>query len=253
MDALQIDYDSVAEIYDVYVTANDDIPFFLQETADIAGPVLELTAGTGRISLPLVRTGVQLTCVDGSQGMLDVLSRKLRDEGLCAELECADVCRLEFEACFKIALLPFQSFMEIVGERRQRQALSVVFKSLLPGGRFICTMHNPVIRRRQVDGVLRTVGRFTAGDGSLVVSGFETGGHPTVTRLQFFEFFGSDGRLALKRLLPMEFDFIERDHFEAMARDAGFCVLELFGNYDRAPFDATYSPVMIWVLQKGNA
>lgn len=52
MSNLQIDYDSIAEIYDLYVTADYDITFFLQETANVEGPVLELTAGTGRLSLP---------------------------------------------------------------------------------------------------------------------------------------------------------------------------------------------------------
>ncbi len=250
---MQTDYDSVAEIYDLYVTADFDIPFFLQEAANVRGPVLELTAGTGRLSLPLLQAGAQLTCVDGSQGMLDVLSRKLRDHGLSAEVLCADVCQLELSPRFQLALLPFQSFMEVVGELRQRQALAAVFACLAPGGRFICTLHNPAVRRIQVDGTLRIVGRFPTGDGSLVVSGFEHGGGPVVTRLQFFEFFGSDGQLRSKQLLPMEFAFVERDQFETMARHAGFHVLDLYGNYDRSPFDAGRSPVMIWVLRKADA
>lgn len=253
MSGTQIDYDSVAEIYDLYVTADYDIPFFLQETANVAGRVLELTAGTGRLSLPLIQAGVQMTCVDGSQGMLDVLSRKLKDRGLGAELKCADVCRLELHARFELALLPFQSFMEIVGEQRQRQALSAVFAHLAPGGRFICTMHNPAVRRVQVDGTLRIVASVPAQDGTLVVSGFETGGHPVVNRIQFFEFFGPDGVLRSKRLLPMEFEFMEADQFASMARDAGFRVVDLHGNYDRSPYDAGRSPVMIWLLQKDEA
>ena len=59
-----------------------------------------------------------------------------------------------------------------------------------------------------------------------------------VNRLQFFEFFGSDGDLRWKKLLPMEFELIEEDHFESMARDAGFQVLDLYGNYDRSSFEA---------------
>ncbi len=250
MSTMQIDYDSVAEIYDLYVTADYDIPFFLEEARKIDGPVLELTAGTGRLSLPLVQAGVQLTCVDGSRGMLDVLSRKLTQRGLNAEVRCADVCQLAFPPSFRLAILPFQSFMEIVGKERQRQALAAVHACLAPGGRFICTFHNPAIRRTQVDGVLRLVGRFPTQDGTLVVSGFEQGGHPVVTRLQFLEFFGSDGQLRSKQMLPMEFAFIEKDDFDCMARQAGFHVLDLFGNYDRSPFHAERSPVMIWVLQK---
>lgn len=250
MSNAPIDYDRVAEIYDFYVTADYDIAFFLQEAANVEGEVLELTAGTGRLSLPLVEAGVPLTCVDSSQGMLDVLSRKLRERGLKAEVRCADVCRLEFHTSFSLALLPFQSFMEIIGEQRQRQALSAVHACLVPGGRFICTLHNPAVRRIHADGSLRIVGQFPTQEGTLVVSGFEQGGHPLVKRLQFFEFFGGDGQLRSKQLLAMEFTFIERNHFEAMARAAGFHVVELYGDYDRTPFDAGQSPVMIWVLQK---
>ena len=253
MSSIPIDYDSVAEFYDLYVTADYDFSFFLHETANVEGPVLELTAGTGRLSLALIQAGVQLTCVDGSRGMLDVLARKLRDRGLGAEVLCVDVCQLELHPRFQLALLPFQSFMEIVGEPRQRQALSAVFSCLSAGGRFICTMHNPAVRRVQVDGTLRLVGRFLTGDGSLVVSGFEQGGHPLVKRFQFFEFYGNDGRLRSKQMLPMEFELVERDQFETMARDAGFQVLDLYGDYDRSPFDAGRSPVMIWVLQKNGS
>ncbi|PWG63888.1 class I SAM-dependent methyltransferase [Sediminicurvatus halobius] len=250
MSATSIDYDPVAEIYDLYVTAVDDVPFFLQEAQAAAGPVLELTAGTGRLSLPLIEAGVALTCVDVSPRMLEVLDRKLRQRGLRAELRCADICQLELPARFRLALLPFQSFMEITGEARQRQALAAVHRCLLPGGRFICTLHNPALRRRQVDGTLRLVGRFPHREGSLVVSGFETGGQPVVNRLQFFECFGADGSLRWKRLLPMRFELIERERFAAMARDAGFRVRDVHGHYDRSPFDPARSPFMIWVLEK---
>jgi hypothetical protein len=74
-----------------------------------------------------------------------------------------------------------------------------------------------------------------------------------VKRLQFFEFFDGDGRLQSKQLLPMEFQFVEKDDFETMARDAGFRVLDLYGSYDRSRFEADRSPVMIWVLQKAGA
>jgi hypothetical protein len=34
------------------------------------------------------------------------------------------------------------------------------FAALLPGVALFCTMHNPVVRRKLVDGALRVVGRF---------------------------------------------------------------------------------------------
>jgi hypothetical protein len=46
---------------------------------------------------------------------------------------------------------------------------------------------------------------------------------------------------------------VEKDEFEQMAQSAGFRAAQLYGNYDRDPFDPAQSPVMIWVLEKGHA
>jgi SAM-dependent methyltransferase len=246
----RIDYDSIAEIYDLYATVDYDIPFFVSEVRKVGGTVLELMAGTGRVSISLLEAGAKLTCVDSSQGMLDVMARKLTRMGLHAEIRCMDVRRLELSENFELAILPFQAFMELVSDDDQRAALHAVFSCLVPGGRFICTLHNPTVRRANVDGVPRAVGAFPTHGGTLVVSGFEQGGHPIVTRHQFFELYGADGRLAWKRLLRMEFSLIERDAFEAMARSVGFRVAQLYGNYDRTPFEPGTSPFMIWVLEK---
>ena len=71
-----------------------------------------------------------------------------------------------------------------------------------------------------------------------------------VKRLQFFEFFGKNSRLRSKQLLPMEFAFIEKEQFEAMAYEAGFQVVALHGDYECSPSDAVQSLIMIWVLEK---
>lgn len=245
------DYDSIAEIYDLYAKADYDIPFFVSEARKVKGPVLELMAGTGRVSVPLLEAGATLTCVDGSQGMLDVLSRKLASRRLHADVRLADVRRLQLPPSFELAILPFQAFMELVSEDDRRTTLAAVFTALVPGGRFICTLHNPAVRRASVDGVLRAVGAFPVDDDTLVVSGFEQGGDPIVTRHQFFELFGPDGRLLWKRLLPMEFALVEQDEFEGMSRGVGFRIAAVHGSYERADFDPATSTFMIWVLEKG--
>ena len=253
MSTSPIDYDRIADLYDTYVTTEADVRFFTSEAAGASGPVLELMAGTGRLSIPLVEAGAVLTSVDGSPRMLEVLARKLEARGLSATLHCVDVCALELASPFALVLLPFQSFMEIVGEMRQRAALTAVKRLLRPGGRFICTLHNPTLRRAHVDGRVRAVGWWPVTDGTLVVTGVEEGGDPVVRRLQFFEIYGGDGVLRSKRVLPMTFELVERDAFESMARDAGFRVAALYGDYERGPFVADASPVMIWVLEHGTA
>lgn len=244
-----IDYDPVAEAYDIYAAATYDHDFFLSRVAPGA-TVLELTSGTGRLSIPLVKVGAVVTCVDISQGMLDVLKRKLEQEGLSAELVCSDVQHLDFCEEFDISILPFQSFMELVGRERQLNCLRSVYRALIPGGRFFCTMHNPAVRRRTVDGVWRGVGAFKQGLETVVVSGFELGGEPVVRRSQFIERFDEAGRPMSRILQVMEFEFIEEAGFRELAMEAGFHVEALFGGYDGQRFDPEQSPVMIWELRK---
>jgi hypothetical protein len=69
-----MDYERVARFYDSYVQTDMDVPFFLREAKKAGGPVLELTAGTGRVSIPLLLAGTDLTCVDSSPAMLALSS-----------------------------------------------------------------------------------------------------------------------------------------------------------------------------------
>jgi len=215
--------------------------------------VLELMSGTGRLSIPLARAGAVLTCVDISEGMLSVLERKLGEERLQAAVVRADVQYMNFEQEFDVAILPFQSFMELVGTPKQMNALRSVHRALVHNGRFYCTMHNPVIRRASVDGVLRGAGAFPCGQGTVVVSGFEDGGHPVVRRCRFIERFDESGRLAVRLLQLMELEMIEGNEFRRMAMDAGFKVHAVHGDYEAGAFDAETSPVMIWELHKKEA
>ncbi len=246
----QIDYTSIADLYDLFVAADYDFDFFTGEFDLSGAAVLELTSGTGRLSLPLIESGADLTCVDLSSGMLEVLNDKLRQKNLTARVICDDIANLTFSAEFDLAILPFQSFMELIGKEVQEQVLGVVYQALKPGGKFICTMHNPPIRRQVVDGILRVVGHFPKDGGTLIVSGFEQGGRPVVTRHQLFEFYNGSGILQWKRMLRMHFEFITKEQFQGMASAAGFHVAALYGDYQRRSYAEAESPVMIWVLEK---
>ena len=217
------------------------------------GAVLELMAGTGRLSLPRIEAGATLTCVDSSAGMLEVLSTSWPGGGSTrtsvAWTRAVWNCPRTSSSRSSRSSRSWKSS----ARTRQQKALAAVARCLAPGGRFVCTLHNPEVRRGQVDGTLRVVGQFPGNDGTLVVSGFERGGHPVVEHLQFFELFAPDGRSLWKQFFPMEFAFVEPDAFERMARAAGFRVAHLYGDYARSPSKPARSPVMIWDLQKADA
>jgi SAM-dependent methyltransferase len=249
-----IDYDRVADVYDRYVISDLDIGFYVEEASKVRGKVLELMCGTGRVSVPLLEAGVDLTCVDASKGMLARLEEKMRARKLKARVVRADVRHLDLqEEEFDLALIPFHSFSELVSQRDQELTLKATQGCLKEGGRLICPLHNPDIRTRSADGALRLNGSFPTADGGLlVVSGFETLAEVSgvVNRIQLYEFFDASNNLRAKRILRMRFALIDRGGFAELADAAGFVPVELYGDYDRGEYLKDSSPFMIWVLEK---
>jgi len=254
----------VADLYDAYVNVDFDFDFFVDEArraagADLTSPVLELMVGTGRVSLPIVEAGVDLTCVELSGPMLARLQDKLTDAGLAATLIEADVSTMALPRNdYALALLPFNAFGELLNIDDQRATLAIVRDHLRPGGQFICTLHNPAIRRASVDGQFRLIGNFPLptdredGARELVMSSVQlpSADDTVVCSRQFYELYDADGRLMAKYVLDARFRLIPQADFEALATAAGFRITALYGNYDRSGFRPDTSPYMIWVLDR---
>ena len=248
-----VDYNQLASIYDALVTTDDDVPFFVEQATAAGGPVLELMAGTGRVSLPLARAGVQLTCVDSSSAMLVILERKLLAEGLRAELVCRDAAALDLEERFSLAFIAYNSFSEIVEDADRRALLDGVHRSLQPGGRFICTLQDPALRLTspEMAGGQRRVS-FTDTTGRRLI---------LVLRMTFDQrtMVGTgserveDADTGAEILdLPIRFRLTSANQLRRLAEDAGLEVEALYGGYDRSPYRAGRTPQMVWVLRRAS-
>lgn len=105
LDCLDVYAD--AEFYELeFATRGHEIPFFLQQAELSKGPVLEVACGTGRITLPIARAGIEITGLDVSRPMLDLARRKAEAENLavtwieqdCRQINCAQSFALIFSA-----------------------------------------------------------------------------------------------------------------------------------------------------------
>jgi SAM-dependent methyltransferase len=232
-----IDFDIVADLYDAYVKTDMDIGFYM-ELCRGRENILELMCGTGRVSLPLIREGFRLTCVDYSEGMLSIFRKKLK-ENEQADILCQDICSLELKKRYDLAFIPFHSIAEITDGAKRKQALKRIFECLLPGGIFFCSLYNPAYRIRQADGSLAVLGKFEMECGrSLVVSfcNVYSARDKTISGTQLYEIHDECGRLMDKRTLPICFSVIEKDEMLKTAENAGFVLKEIYGDYDGRPF-----------------
>ena len=251
-----MDYSRVAQFYDAYVRTDFDVSFFLEEAKE-ASQVLELMSGTGRLSVPLIEAGMSLTCVDNSPDMLAFLQKKLAEKALSACLHEMDVCDLFLKGQFDLIFIPFHSFAEILDRDDQRKALAGIRRLLPETGRFICTLHNPPVRLRSVNGQLAQWGKHPLpdGKGTLFLSAFQhyDAANYIVKGTQFYEVYDTDGVMRSKSFVDIQFYLREKDAFQELVQSEGFGVLNLYGDYSHAAFEEDKSPFMIWVLGNKGA
>lgn len=68
-----------ADVYDAMHpgSLSGDVEWYRRKAVESGGPVLELGAGTGRVSIPIAEAGVNVTAVDLDPGMLGKLTQKV--------------------------------------------------------------------------------------------------------------------------------------------------------------------------------
>src|SRR5438034_3153323 len=74
-------WDEYAPFYDwenARTLGRRDVPFWRRIAAAAGGPVLELGCGTGRVSIPLAKAGIDLVGIDRSAQMLTRLRSALK-------------------------------------------------------------------------------------------------------------------------------------------------------------------------------
>jgi len=250
-----IEFDNVADLYDHYVRTDFDIPFWLDQTKLVKGKVLELTCGTGRVSIPLLKAGIDLSCVDYAPKMLAQLERKLEKGGLSCPVYCQNIAELNIPDQFDLIFIPFHSFSETVERKRQRLTLKRIHSHLTPQGIFICTLQNPVVRTSSMDGMMKFVGDFPLPDGrTLVIKTkltFDTSSQ-IASGEQVYEQFSVERELVERRILNVTFYLFQKSEFETLLDECGFSVQTLYGDYEGHPFDNSTSPFMVWKTKRSE-
>lgn len=244
-----IDFDLVADLYDVLVQVDFDLEFWKAESRDAGGNVLELMCGTGRIGRSLVGSGVSYVGVDYSEGLLQRFETKLGVGLENVKLVLADARSFELAEDFDLIFIGFNSLAEVIAADDKSRVLRQVHKHLKPGGRFTFSLHNPSVRSLKLDGKMsepivrpfedgkRTLEfrtQFDAPSSAGIVSG-----------KQFYVVTDEDGRELDSRKQDVRFHLITRDEIEALLERNDFTIQETWGDYDRSPL-AENSPFMIF-------
>jgi SAM-dependent methyltransferase len=123
-----------------YRRHTQDLAFYVGLARRAKGPVLELGAGTGRVTLALARAGVSVVGLDQSRDMLRQAQERVAREPRAVreriELRAGDLRSVRLRRRFALVIAPFNLFMHLYTRRDLERGLSTVRAHLLPRGRF---------------------------------------------------------------------------------------------------------------------
>ncbi len=108
------------------------------------GPLIDLGAGAGRISICFAERGFPVTAVELSNAMLRVVGTKADALGVAVRRVRANLCDLRCfpDGSFDYATSMFSTLGMIRGAGARRRALAEAFRVLRPGGRLALHAHN---------------------------------------------------------------------------------------------------------------
>lgn len=119
-----------------------DVDLWRALAADLPGPVLDLGAGTGRVSLDLAARGARVVALDVRGELLGVLAGRAAERGLEIDTVAAD-CReplASLAARFPLVIAPMQLFHLLPDDEDRRAALSAQRSHVVPGGRLVVVL-----------------------------------------------------------------------------------------------------------------
>ncbi|MEZ4450738.1 MAG: class I SAM-dependent methyltransferase [Nannocystaceae bacterium] len=144
-----VDHYEDAPLYDFeYFERSDDLDWYLALASRLADPlaregrslrILELGAGTGRITLPLLAAGHTITALDRMAPMLEHLGRKLGPEHERGRLSTvlADMTALPLEPeSFDLVIAPFNALQHLYRWEELLACFREAWRVLAPGGTF---------------------------------------------------------------------------------------------------------------------
>ena len=249
---METDFDAWADVYDaVYSYVTDDIPFYVDEALRCGGPVLELGCGTGRVTLPIARVGVEVTGLDSSQRMLDAARRKTADTPV--RLVHGDMREFSLGRRFALVIIPFRGFLSLLTVEDQMSALACIRRHLAPGGRLVFNVFDPDLNMlvQPGDGAyhLRDVADPESGRRLVIWHQSSCDNHNQIiyARLIVDELDGS-GAVAGRFYRDFRLRYAHRWEIHHLLTSAGYEVVDLYGDFDRSPFDEE-SEEMVWIAR----
>jgi len=224
------------ELYDYVNQTNIDYEFYKRWAQKVQGPVLELCSGTGRLTIPIKKSGVNIVGLDITKSMISRAKEKARAIQLDIDFIEGDMRSFDLQERFSLIFIPFNSIQNTYSVIDVESIFERVKHHLNRDGLFIIDIFNPSIQFMvKSEETYIEQYRFKKTDGTEVVIS-EKGKYDSaaqINRVKWkYEFDGKEyiDKLDMRCYYPLEMD--------ALINYNGFEIVAKFGDYDENPFDS---------------
>ena len=252
-------WDTYAPFYDwenAQTLGRRDVPFWQRVASRTDGPVLELGCGTGRVSIPLAKAGLEIVGVDRSAPMLERARKRIRRGGPKrigrvrpegsprVRFVRADIRALPFgDGSFPAVIAPYGILQSLIRPRDLTATLASVARVVAPGGTFGIDLVPDVPKWREYSNRVQLRGRAGRAHLTLV----ETVRQDPERRLTTFKqtFLERLGDRTEEHQFELTFRTLSVAEMSRQLERAGFEVEAVLGDYRGRPWDDRAD---VWII-----
>jgi SAM-dependent methyltransferase len=234
--------DRIAEVFDARAPTDGEAAARFLKVFAGQGPALELGVGTGRVAIPLTRTGVDVYGIDASRAMVDRM--RSAPGGDVIRVQMGSFADFSFETRFSLVYVVFNTFFGLLSQEEQVSCFAATARHLLPSGVFVMQAFIPDVRRFDAREQRVSVDRVGVDEIDL-----ETSTHDPVAQRT------NSQRVVIRggtiRQYPVRIRYAYVSELDLMARLAGLRLRERWSDWDRSTFtSASGTHISVWELDR---
>ncbi len=237
-------WDDYAPFYDwenAQTLDRRDVVFWQRLAARVSGPVLELGCGTGRVTIPVARSGARVVGIDRSAEMLArgrKRAARTRTNGRISWLQ-GDIRQLPFHssARFKLVMAPYGILQSLIRDSDLKATLTAAHRVLAPGGLFCLDLVPDLPVWQEYRNRVRFRGSRRGGKSRITL--VESVRQDRARKLTHFdqEYVERRGRERKSRRFSLVFRTLAIPQMTRRLERAGFRINAVLGDYDGQPWD----------------
>ncbi len=238
-------YNKMGNFYDLVYPEDFDSEFYLKEARKCGGKVLELGCGTGRITIKLMKAGIDITGLDISERMLKLLEKNAGKEGLKPKTCLGDMRDFKIDEQFRLAIFPYRSFLHMLTRDDREKVLKNVYSHLEDGGKIVLHIYRPSEEELGCTGRLRKIDKSEViKDNKRYVLDWSMQYYPENRNADYVITVNDENGNEVNRF-EMTISFVTLEELKTLLGKAGFSNIKAYCGFDYEEFNEYCQEVVV--------